>query len=48
MLVIATLGMVPFVGRFIGLAALVVGVGAIVAAIMHRRSAGATPTPAAA
>ena len=48
MLVIASLGMVPFVGRFIGVVALVIGVGVIVAAIIHRRSAGATPTPAAA
>ena len=48
MLVIASLGMVPFVGRFIGVVALVIGVGVIVAAIVHRPSAGATPTPAAA
>jgi len=48
MLVIASLGMVPFVGRFIGLVALVIGVGVIVAAILHRRSANATPAPAGA
>ena len=48
MLVIAALGMIPIVGRFIGLVALVIGVGVIVAAILHRRSGSATPTPAAA
>jgi hypothetical protein len=48
MLVISSAAHVPFVGHFIGLVALVIGVGAIVAAIMHRRSASATPTPAAA
>jgi cytoskeletal protein CcmA (bactofilin family) len=48
MLVISSAAHVPFVGHFIGLVALVIGVGAIVAAIMHRHSPSATPTPAAA
>ena len=37
MLVIASLAHVPFVGGFIALTALVVGVGVIVGAIVHRR-----------
>lgn len=48
MLLISTAAHVPFVGHFIGLVALVIGVGAIVGAIMHRRSATGTPTPATA
>jgi hypothetical protein len=48
MLVISSAAHVPFVGKFVGLLALVIGVGAIVAAIIHRHSAAATPTPAAA
>jgi hypothetical protein len=47
MLVIASLRMVPLVGGLIGLAALVIGVGVIVAAIAHRKDAIAAPTPAA-
>jgi hypothetical protein len=39
MLVISSLAHVPFVGGFVALAALVIGVGAIVAATLHRRRA---------
>jgi hypothetical protein len=45
-LVIASLGAIPFLGGFVGFAALVVGVGVIVAAIAHRKGpsqAAATP-----
>jgi hypothetical protein len=45
MLVIATLGRVPIVGGLVALAALVIGVGVIVAATVHRKG---TPAPAAA
>ena len=41
-LVVASLGYIPLLGRLVGLAALVVGVGVIVAATLHRKS----PTPA--
>jgi hypothetical protein len=45
MLVIASLGRVPLIGGLVALAALVIGVGAIVAATVHRKG---TPAPAAA
>jgi hypothetical protein len=45
MLIVATLGAIPLVGGFLKLAVLVVGVGAIVAAVLHRNS---PPMPAAA
>ncbi|HUQ29145.1 MAG TPA: hypothetical protein VM051_11170 [Usitatibacter sp.] len=45
MLVIATLAKIPFVGGLVGLTALVLGVGVIVAAIAHRKS---TPAEAVA
>ena len=38
MLIVASLRAVPFVGGFVGLVALVVGVGVIVAAIVHRKA----------
>ena len=47
MLVIASAAHVPYVGKFIGLAALVIGVGVIVGAIVHRRQE-ATPQSTAA
>lgn len=46
MLVLSTLAHVPFVGGFLGLVALVMGVGAIVAAIVHRKQSAAPPIPA--
>lgn len=47
MLVISSLAHVPFVGGFLGLVALVMGVGAIVAAIVHRKQFTAPPVLAA-
>ncbi|MBC8024221.1 MAG: hypothetical protein H7Y14_13940 [Burkholderiales bacterium] len=44
MLVIASLAKIPFVGGLVGLSALVIGVGVIVAATVHRKS----PPPATA
>ena len=48
MLVISSLAHLPFVGGFLGLAALVMGVGAIVAAIVHRKQSTAPAAAAAA
>ena len=47
MLVISTLAHVPFVGGFLALVALVMGVGAIVAAIVHRKQSATPPAMAA-
>jgi hypothetical protein len=43
MLVISSLAHVPFVGGFVALAALVIGVGAIVGAALHRKQAASAP-----
>ena len=47
MLVISTLAHAPYVGKFIGLVVLVMGVGAIVGAIVHRKQLAAPPAVAA-
>jgi len=47
MLVISTLAHVPLVGGFLALVALVMGVGAIVAAIVHRKQFAAPPAVSA-
>jgi hypothetical protein len=47
MLVISTLAHAPYVGKFIGLTVLVMGVGAIVGAVVHRKQLGAPPAMAA-
>ena len=47
MLVLSTLAHMPIVGGFIGLMALVIGVGAIVGAIVHRKQVLAPPAVAA-
>ena len=47
MLVISTLAHVPLVGGFLALVALVMGVGAIVAAIVHRKQFAAPPAATA-
>ena len=47
MLILSTLAHTPLVGGFIGLVALVMGVGAIVGAIVHRKQVAAPPAVAA-